>query len=256
MPGYPPLALQAGVEGSVTFELSVEGGRVRQISRAAGNPLLLEPSKRVARSWQFGDATNADVPVELRFTIGRSGQAGTARSALEYLPSGGVRVNVLGYRPPPVVLHERPRAGGRSGAGAGGRPPSTLAVRKSAPAACAPSLVGQAELPLYPAVAWGLGISGTVVVAVTVDGGGKASARIKSSSNQWLTAPTLANASTWRFQSGMPGSFDVTYTYRIRGTPTALPANPKVILALPCAVTVIARPVKPTRFNDPAGHSR
>ncbi|HUX67583.1 MAG TPA: hypothetical protein VMV31_08835 [Terriglobales bacterium] len=109
MPGYPPLALQAGVEGSVTFELSVEGGRVKQISGAAGNPLLVGPSKQVARSWQFGDATNADVPVEFRFTIGRSGQAGTARSTLEYLPSGGVRVDVLGYRPPPVVLHERLR---------------------------------------------------------------------------------------------------------------------------------------------------
>ncbi|MGH9533335.1 MAG: hypothetical protein ACRD2E_00590 [Terriglobales bacterium] len=106
MPGYPPLALQAGVEGSVTFELSVEGGKVKQISKAAGNPLLVGPSKQIAGSWQFGNTTNADVPVQFRYTIGKGGQAGTARSALEYPPSGGVRVDVLGYRPPPVVLHQ------------------------------------------------------------------------------------------------------------------------------------------------------
>ena len=117
-------------------------------------------------------------------------------------------------------------------------------------------LVGQADLPLYPAVAWGLRISGTVVVTVTVDGGGKAGVLIKSSSSKWLTAPTLANARSWRFQSGMPGTFDLTYTYQIKGSPTDLPESPKVVLNLPYSVTVIAHPFKPTRFDDPAGHSR
>lgn len=105
MPAYPPLALQAGIEGSVTFELSVEGGRVKQISKAAGNPLLVGPSKQIASSWQFGRTTNAHIAVQFRYTIGKAGQPGTARSALEYLPGGGLRVDVLGYRPPPVVLY-------------------------------------------------------------------------------------------------------------------------------------------------------
>lgn len=105
MPGYPPLALQAGVEGSVTFELSVEEGRVKRVRNAAGNPLLVGPSKKIAGSWQFGDTTNAEIPVQFRYAIGKGERAGTARSALAYPSSGEVRVDVLGYRPPPVVLH-------------------------------------------------------------------------------------------------------------------------------------------------------
>jgi len=126
----------------------------------------------------------------------------------------------------------------------------------AAPPPPALPLVGQADLPLYPAVAWGLRISGTVVVTVTVDDGGKADVQIKSSSNKWLTAPTLANARSWRFQTGMPGTFELTYTYQIEGSPTDLPESPRVVLNLPHSVTVTARPFKPTRFNDPAGHSR
>ena len=114
-------------------------------------------------------------------------------------------------------------------------------------------LVGQAELPLYPSVAWGLGISGRVIIAMEVDDSGASKVRVKASTNRFLTAPTLNNAQSWRFQRGMPGSFDVTYTYKIQGGATDLPESPKVVLDLPYAVTVIAHPFKPTRFDDPAG---
>jgi hypothetical protein len=113
-------------------------------------------------------------------------------------------------------------------------------------------LVGQAQLPLYPSVAWGLGVSGRVVIAMEVDDGGASTARVVSSSSKYLTAPTLNNAQSWRFQRGMPGSFDITYIYKLQGSTTDLPESPKVVLDLPSSVTVIAHPFKPTRSDGPA----
>lgn len=114
----------------------------------------------------------------------------------------------------------------------------------SAPAPRLP-LVADADLPLYPVAAWGLNVSGAVVVTVSVDGNGKAIAAVRSPSNRWLSGPTLANVKTWRFQPGMPGTFDVVYTYKISGAPTPYPSNPKVTLDLPLAVMVVAAPYKP-----------
>jgi len=102
------------------------------------------------------------------------------------------------------------------------------------------------QAPLYPGVALYLGISGTVVADVEVDGSGTAKVVIVSSTSKWLTAPTLTNLKTWRFETGFPASFRVAFHYVIKGDPAPPPDNPHVALDLPTGVTVTARPIKPT----------
>jgi TonB family C-terminal domain len=72
-PKYPPLAMQARIQGTVTFDLSVDPstGRVQQVNIVRGHPLFREAVMAAARLWEFEpDGFGADsnrVPAELVF---------------------------------------------------------------------------------------------------------------------------------------------------------------------------------------------
>src|SRR5690348_15694806 len=124
-----------------------------------------------------------------------------------------------------------------------------------------------AELPLYPPVAWTADITGTIDIQVTVEKGSvvnaqvnkvdiqiigpdnppKNDARTKAAVSKYLSNPSLANVKTWQFHPEDRATFIVKYVYRIKGTETPLPENPKVELDLPLLVKVTARPFKPTQ---------
>jgi hypothetical protein len=134
-----------------------------------------------------------------------------------------------------------------------------------APSAEHHPVLTHAEVPLYPPVAWAAHFGGTVEIQVTVENGVVVDAQVKSgmieaeiASNRdatsasqskllpYLSAPSLANVKTWQFGAEQRTSFLVTYAYRIEGTETPLPENPKVELDLPRLVRVTVKPFKPS----------
>ena len=127
-----------------------------------------------------------------------------------------------------------------------------------------------ADLPLYPALTRTLRISGKVDIEVVVEKGSVVDAQIKSAeiyvkdpqtnasydfkaketmAGKFLSEPSLANIKTWQFESQDRADFLVTYVYKIEGTETEVPENPKIELDLPQLVKITARPFKPT-CND------
>lgn len=123
-------------------------------------------------------------------------------------------------------------------------------------------LISDADLPLYPALARALNLTGTVEIQLAIVKGIVMDAQVKSvvidSHNgapltnegeekigQYLSAPSLANIKNWRFESGESATFVVKYVYRITGKQTEMPENPDVDIDLP-VVRITARPIKPT----------
>jgi hypothetical protein len=124
-------------------------------------------------------------------------------------------------------------------------------------------LITRADVPLYPAMARALNMTGTVEIQVVVDKGAVTDAEVKSividtlngslprneeskrRVGRFLSNPSLSNVKTWHFESEVRTSFVVKYVYRIAGQETALPENPSVSFDLP-TVRVTAKPVKPT----------
>jgi len=118
-----------------------------------------------------------------------------------------------------------------------------------------------ADIPLYPALAWALQLTGTVEIQVVVQKGAVVNAEVKSvvlgptkyvlndegkkKVGLYLSNPALANVKTWQFQQeDDSATFSVEYVYRIEGEPTPVSGNPIVELDLPRLVTVTARPLK------------
>ncbi|MCX6629130.1 MAG: energy transducer TonB [Candidatus Solibacter sp.] len=73
-PAYPPLAKQAGVQGSVTLSASVdETGSVDKVTVIRGHPLLVPAAIDAVKQWRFAPATVNGQPVR-----------STARVEVEY----------------------------------------------------------------------------------------------------------------------------------------------------------------------------
>jgi hypothetical protein len=113
-----------------------------------------------------------------------------------------------------------------------------------------PKLI-QAELPLYPDIAWAAHMTGAVEIEARIEKGLVVSALIKSQTNPYLANPSVANLKSWRFQPGEPTTFTVTYTYNIEGAETDLPENPKIEMDLPMRVNLTARPFRPSCSDCP-----
>jgi len=103
----------------------------------------------------------------------------------------------------------------------------------------------KADLPMYPPVWRTAHLAGKVVVLVTVKEGRVAGTEVESGESH-LQVPTVTNLETWRFADTVNDQFKVTYTYRIEGTPTEGPTNPRVEMLPSLDVNITARPVKPT----------
>ncbi len=121
-------------------------------------------------------------------------------------------------------------------------------------------------MPLYPAAAWSAHLGGTINIEVTIEKGAVIKAQVKNASVEtqggsvsesitdelkakllpYLSAPSVSNVKTWKFQPAERSTFVVTYVYAIQGEETLLPDNPQINLDLPRLVRVVAKPFKPT----------
>ncbi len=72
-PKYPPLALQAQIQGNVEFDLAVSPstGEVTKMTLLRGHPLLVPPAAEAIKSWLFApnSVPSGTVTVTLQFAI-------------------------------------------------------------------------------------------------------------------------------------------------------------------------------------------
>jgi len=101
-------------------------------------------------------------------------------------------------------------------------------------------------IPAYPPVAWTAHVTGTVLLEITVAHGSVVTVHLIGSPSLSLAAPSVKNVRTWKFDPRASGIIHVSYTYRIKGAVTEVPASPRVDLDLPARVVVTVRPFRPT----------
>jgi TonB family protein len=78
-PKYPPVAMQARVEGTVVLEATIgEDGKLHDIKVISGHPLLIGAATECIRNWRYrpavlnGEIISSPATIEVRFIIQRS----------------------------------------------------------------------------------------------------------------------------------------------------------------------------------------
>ncbi len=165
-PTYPPEALQQGVSGTVIVELIIdEKGQVASAELVRSIPLLDEAALAAVRQWTF-EVTRVDGrPVRVRhlvpLTFARRVAEPPASAGTPALPPTEV-VNVPAAPPATPALAPAPPA----------NEPGISSVVGVTLAPGLPDLVS-GRRPVVPPLARMKGVSGSVVVRFSVDGGGK-----------------------------------------------------------------------------------
>jgi hypothetical protein len=115
-------------------------------------------------------------------------------------------------------------------------------------------IVLRAEVPLYPPLAIQGRLSGVVRLHVFVENGAVTKAESDSSAQlQVLVIAATENVKTWRFAPGARGTFDVTYTYELEKVEGVRSENPHIVMDLPTAVRITARPAEHTCLDCGSG---
>jgi len=98
-PVYPPLALQARIQGVVTLEVTVgQSGRVQNLTTITGHPLLVPAAIEAVRQWTFGAQDfGKTVELEVPFELPPSPAGGTANAAA---PRKGDGLRVFQFQGP------------------------------------------------------------------------------------------------------------------------------------------------------------
>jgi TonB family protein len=84
-PVYPPLALQARIQGVVTLNVSLaQDGTVREVRAVSGHPLLINSAIDAVKQWAFGpQAAAPQIEVEVRFQLPEGSRVTEARAERE-----------------------------------------------------------------------------------------------------------------------------------------------------------------------------
>jgi TonB family protein len=108
-PGYPPLALSAGVEGDVVVLVTIdESGTVRAADVTKGHALLDPAALAASRQWSFNTGRRSR-QAQLTFSFRLVKDPATSREARTVfeLP---LHVEVFAVLPPPVVNYDHPES--------------------------------------------------------------------------------------------------------------------------------------------------
>ncbi len=103
-------------------------------------------------------------------------------------------------------------------------------------------LVAHADVPVYPRLAQLARIEGKVKVTFTVKGGEVSTTELQSG-HPLLATATITNIKSWRFGSGVNGSFTTEFEYRIKVDEGTTNQNPRIEMQLPTFVRITAEPV-------------
>jgi TonB family protein len=148
-PQYPPLALQAHIQGPVVLDLLISAaGEVENVRLVSGHPMLAPASVEAAKQWKYmpyvkdGSAVAVATRVRLSYTLLENGDGVVGEAAIE-----AMKLTPTGETPPPLTLpqHVRVSAGVSQG----------LLVSKVPPE--------------YPPDARDQRVQGTVILSVKID---------------------------------------------------------------------------------------
>jgi len=101
------------------------------------------------------------------------------------------------------------------------------------------AVVEHAEVPRYPEMAWNVGITGSVILDVTVSGGQVSKADVRSG-DRMLSGEAVRNVKTWQFAHDINTTFTTMFTYDIEHRLTGASRTPRIDLQLPSAVHITA----------------
>jgi len=105
VPVYPPIAIAAGIGGSVDLSISVHNGVVTSVSITATSSMtaqkwLTVPAQMCAASWRFSKTTNGAISAAFTYSIAKPGAGDTV--SLRFV-KGRIRVDLRAERPKPDV---------------------------------------------------------------------------------------------------------------------------------------------------------
>lgn len=100
-------------------------------------------------------------------------------------------------------------------------------------------VVERAEVPRYPQMAWNVGITGDVVLDVTVTDGRVSKAEVRSG-DRMLSDEAVRNVQTWQFAPATNATFTTTFTYDVEHRLTGADRAPRIELRLPTTVHITA----------------
>jgi len=165
-PTYPPLALQAKVQGVVilTVQTSPEGD-VQSIRLMSGHPVLVPAAIEAVKQWKYKPYLLNGVPVEVETTVRllftlsseHESQGSAGDAPLDALPQGGIIGGVIGTQ----VTTPSP-----------GTPVPALPHRIRVSSGVSAGLLKTKVNPIYPPDARDQHIQGVVVLGVKIDNEG------------------------------------------------------------------------------------
>jgi TonB family protein len=172
MPVYPPLAVQARIQGDVQLMATVGAdGSVLRLQALNGHPLLVPAAMEAARQWQFHPATRNGQPVESTVPI-------------------SVPFRLEGMMPPPAQPAITP------GTPASPTAPARIRIGGNVMQA---KLLHSVE-PVYPAQAKAENIEGSVTLAITIGEDGAVQAAEPVDGNPLLAAAAMDAVKQWTYQ--------------------------------------------------------
>jgi TonB family protein len=110
------------------------------------------------------------------------------------------------------------------------------------------------ESPIYPPLAVAARIVGDVLLAARIDSDGGVTLSYVVSGHPLLVQAALDNLKKWKFQPGESQEMEITYHFKVNGTPGNYPQS-ECTFDLPNSVTISSRPFPIDNQNATSGKS-
>jgi len=179
-PAYPPLARQAGIQGAVMLQVTIDkNGEVQNIQLISGHPLLAQASIDAVRQWKYRPYLLNGEPVEVETKV---------------------QVNFTLADKPPVDGVDGGVSGGVDGGAVAGTPRSGVPQRVRVSSAVASALLLRKVPPVYPQEAKDQHIQGIVVLKVKIDKEGNVANIEALSGPTPLVAPSIEAVRQWKYR--------------------------------------------------------
>jgi TonB family protein len=179
-PLYPPLALEAHIQGLVVLDLMISAaGEVENVKLVSGHPILAPASVEAVKQWKYmpyvkdGSAVAVATRVRLSYTLSENGAAVVGEPPIE-----AMKLTSAGQTPPQLSLPQR--------------------VRVSA--GVSEGMLVDKVSPEYPPDARDQRVQGTVILHVNIDKEGNVSNVQLVSGHPMLAPAAIEAVRQWKYR--------------------------------------------------------